>query len=144
MELEPDQRSASVRSARSLVSLGMLCSRIGSVIGGVAWLLATTAENAVAKRSAPGPVEPVTIHGVTYSAPPDAMGFVVATKGSSGSELWRARIYAIPFDPALERDVQDVFITSLSARGGGLLVTNERGERFLLDLQTRKVTRKSE
>ena len=69
------------------------------------------------------------------------MGFVVATNASSREELWRQRIYSISINPALERDVQDVFITSLRARGDVLLVTNERGERFVLDLPTRKVTR---
>jgi hypothetical protein len=54
------------------------------------------------------------------------------------------RIYAIRYDRTLEEDVQDVFITSLKARGNVLLITNERGERFVLDLSTRKVTRETD
>jgi hypothetical protein len=69
---------------------------------------------------------------------------VVATSASTGRELWRQRIYEIHIDPGLERDVQDVFITSLRIRGATLGVTNERGERFVLDLQTRKVTREAD
>jgi hypothetical protein len=105
-------------------------------------MLASSAQISFAKRAAPEAVASVTIHGITYSAPSEAMGFVIASNSFSGKELWRRRIYAIHIDPALERDVQDVFITSLMARGDTLLVANERGERFVLDLQTRKVTRK--
>jgi hypothetical protein len=104
-------------------------------------VFAVCADPVFAKRAAPDPVEPVTVRGTTYSAPPGAMGFVVARNASSGKELWRQRIYDIPIDPARERDVQDVFITSLRARRDTLLVRNERGEVFVLDLRTRKVTR---
>ena len=95
----------------------------------------------LAKRSAPVAVAPVVIQGVEYSAPHDAMAFVVAKGVSSGKELWRVRIYEVRVDAALERDVQDVFITSLAAKDNSLLITNERGEKFTLDLKTRKVTR---
>lgn len=96
---------------------------------------------AFAKRAAPRPVAPVLCKGVQYSAPHDAMGFVVATGISSGKELWRARIYEVRVDPNLERDVQDVFITSLTLKDGTLIITNERAEKFALDLKTRKVAR---
>lgn len=95
----------------------------------------------LAKRSAPAAVPPVVIKGVEYSAPHDAMAFVVAKGIGLGKELWRVRIYEVRVNPELERDVQDVFITSLSEKDGALLITNERGEKFTLDLQTRKVTR---
>ena len=107
-------------------------------------MLASSADISFAKRAAPEGVTPITVHGITYSAPPEAMGFVVASNNSSGKELWRKRIYTVHIDPALERDVQEVFITSLTARGDTLLVTNERGERFSLDLHTRTVTRKTD
>jgi len=67
------------------------------------------------------------------------MGFVVASDASSHRELWRQQIYTVRLKPTLERDVQDVFITSLTLRGGSLIITNERGERFALDLSTRRV-----
>ena len=107
-------------------------------------MVASSTDLSFAKRAVPEAVTPVTIRGITYSAPSEAMGFVVASNSSSGKELWRRRIYAIRIDPALERDVQDVFITSLMAGDDTLLVANERGERFVLDLQTRKVTRKTD
>ena len=116
---------------------------IASVVAALACILAAGIGIAEAKRAAPEAVEPVTVHGITYSAPPDAIGFVVARNASSGRELWRQRIYSVRINPALERDVQDLFITTLKVRGGTLLVTNERGEHFVLNLQTRRVIRES-
>lgn len=68
------------------------------------------------------------------------MGFVVATNTRSHQELWRVRVYSVAINPFLERDVQDVFITSLAVEDGSLIITNERGARFVLNLATRKVT----
>ncbi len=104
-------------------------------------LLLAGVSPASAKRAAPRAVVPVVADGVRYSAPAEAMGFVVAAAADSGRELWRARIYEVRVDPNLERDVQDVFITSLALGGGTLLITNERGGRYALDMKTRKVTR---
>ena len=95
---------------------------------------------ASAKRAAPAVVAPVLARGLEFSAPHDAMGFVVATGISSGKELWRVQVYKIPVIAKLERDVQDVFITSLALKDRSLLITNERGEKYALDLKTRKVT----
>src|SRR4051812_30586840 len=94
-------------------------------------LIITSAD---AKRSAPSEVDPVPVDGVICSAPASAMGFVVARDAKSQRELWRQRIYTIKFNPSRERDVQDVFITSLRLRGNSLLITNEHGERYALDL----------
>ncbi len=96
---------------------------------------------ASAKRAAPAAVASVVARGLEFSAPHDTMGFVVAKGISSGKELWRVRIPGIRVNPELERDVQDVFITSLVAKEDTLIITNERGEKYALDLQTRKVTR---
>jgi hypothetical protein len=122
----------------------MLPSRHRVVFAASLCVVAFVAGPANAKRTVPRVVEPVTVHGVTYSAPATAMGFVVAVHASSGRELWRRRIYRIRFDPSLERDVQDVFITSLTLRGGSLVIANEHGARYALNLSTRKVTRESD
>jgi hypothetical protein len=97
-----------------------------------------------AKRAAPAMVEPVIIGPVRYSASPDPefMGFVIATDVSTGKELWRQRIYNVPINPLREKDVQWVFITSLRQEGDALLISDERGENFRLDLATRKITRR--
>ncbi len=96
----------------------------------------------VAKRAAPKPVAPVVANAVEYSAPHEQMGFVVATDTTKRKELWREQIYTVRIDPDLERDVQDVFITSLAIERGSLVVTNERQEIFDLDLATRKITKR--
>ena len=70
------------------------------------------------------------------------MGFVVATDTTSHKELWRERIYTVRINPVLERDVQDVFITSLVIEHRALIITNERGDRYTLDLATRRVTKR--
>lgn len=97
---------------------------------------------ALAKRSAPKPVAPVVVGSVQYSVPLWEMGFVVATDTATRKELWRVRVYEVPIDPNLEEDVQHVFITSLSLDGGALIVTNEKGDTYALDLATRKVTKR--
>lgn len=96
-----------------------------------------------AKRGPAPTVAPVVIGPVRYSAPPkpQLMGFVIATDIRSGKELWRQRIYRVFIDPFLEKDVQWVFITSLVQQGQILRISNERGERFSLDLRTRKISK---
>ena len=99
---------------------------------------------AEAKRVELKPVEPVVIGSVRYSAPalPELMGFVVARDRSSGKELWRQRIYRVFMKPFREQDVQWVFIRSLTRHDHSLLITNERGEHFSLDLTNKKVTKR--
>lgn len=98
---------------------------------------------APAKRAAPKPVPPIAAHSIQYSAPHEQMGFVVATGTASNKELWRKRIYTIRFNPLMERDVQDVFITSLVIERGALIITNERGDSYTLDLATRRITKRT-
>ena len=119
-----------MRSTSSLPALLALCAVLLAGVVPIA-----------AKRSAPAPVAPVVTNGIRYSAPSDAMAFVVAADAGTSKELWRARIYEVRVDPNLERDVQEVFIVSLAVKDGFLLIANERGEKYALDLQTRKVTR---
>ncbi|HEY5892563.1 MAG TPA: hypothetical protein VIT91_04970 [Chthoniobacterales bacterium] len=96
----------------------------------------------LARRAEPKSVEPVVIGSVRYSVSSSRklMGFVIAVDVFSGKELWRQRIYRVPINPFLERDAQWVFITSLARRGQTLLIGNERGKYYTLDLITRKVT----
>src|SRR4051794_18266161 len=89
-----------------------------------------------AKRSAPADVPPVVSDGIEYSAPHDPIGWVIATDVKTRREIYRRRIYQIPIKPDLERDVQDVFITALEVKRNFLIVTNERGAMYALDLST--------
>lgn len=106
--------------------------------------LATFADGApLAKRLAPDPVPPVIHDGVKYLAPNDngREGIVEARKADTGEKLWEVVVSTIKIDPKMEEDVQWVFITRLELSGDKLLVTNEHGEHYALDLKTRKVER---
>jgi hypothetical protein len=104
-------------------------------------LAAMSASRVWAKRAAPKPVTPVVHNGVRYEAPnlDGAEGKIEARNESTGKKLWEVVIYRIKIDPRLEKDVQWVFITGLAIHQNTLQVTNEKNERFTLDLTTRKV-----
>ena len=103
-----------------------------------------------AKRSAPAEVKPVVYQGIRYTAPHwvnangqrIAGGYVEAFDVKTNKKRWRLRVYEIRYDPQLEKDVQDVFITSLAIEKEMLVVVNQRGERYDVDLKSRKVTKR--
>lgn len=102
-----------------------------------------------AKRAGPAKVAPVTIGDLEFTAVPWGKarglgqngGYIAAIDRATGKEMWTLKVYDVRYDPALEGDVQDVFITSLakSASGRELIVTDERGRRYIVDPQTRLV-----
>lgn len=69
-------------------------------------------------------------------------GYVQAVDAANGSVLWIHRIYRIAYDPAKEQDKQDRFINKLAIgeRGESLLIGDERGGRYVLDLRTHGVS----
>jgi outer membrane protein assembly factor BamB len=97
--------------------------------------------SAFAKRGAPKPVSPVVWEGVEYRAPLDAehMGHVQAIDINSGRKLWETKVYRVWIMPLLETDVQWIFITNLQVHGRQLLVRNEAGKVYKLDLKTGRV-----
>ena len=103
------------------------------------------ASHAFAKRTAPAEVPPVVDGNVRYEAPHFSNpcgqngGCVVAYDDSSNAMLWSVQVYCTRYDPNLETDVQDIFITSLAVQNGQILVTNEKGQRFTIDPATRRV-----
>jgi hypothetical protein len=103
-----------------------------------------------AKRRAPPKVAAVTLDGVRYEqavlarAEADGgqrTGYLAAYKGASDERLWRVRVYELKIDPHLEGDVQDVYFASMTASPDGheLLIANERGDRFAVDVRTQAV-----
>src|SRR5580692_11483923 len=98
-------------------------------------------DSAFAKRSAPKPVPPVVWQGVEYRAPLDVehMGHVQAFELSSGRKLWETKVYKVWIVPLLEEDVQWVFVSAMQVQDGKLLVKNERGKSFRLDLKTGRI-----
>ena len=53
--------------------------------------------------------------------------------------MWTQKIYSVKFKDKQERDVQWVFINSMKLKDNTLIITNERGTVYHLDLKTRKV-----
>jgi hypothetical protein len=95
-----------------------------------------------AKRRPPPEVTPVVAGEIRYTVPHFGAlhgkeqngGYVQAWEVGSGKLLWDRMIYRVVYDAKLERDAQDVFIARISVEGGTLLVENDLGERFEMDL----------
>lgn len=103
----------------------------------------TISNNVEAKRFEPAPVQPVEQNGIRYTAPPFAFlskgmehngGYVEAIDIKTNKKLWLKEVYRPKYDPSLEGDVQDVFITSLSIENNKLIIINEAGDKFLIDI----------
>ena len=84
-----------------------------------------------AKRMAPKPVEEI-FFGVKFSAshPDQKMGYLYAFSTTTGEKLWEKKLYDVSYEPFLETDVQDVYISELKAEGDKLIVINEKGDRY--------------
>ena len=97
--------------------------------------------SAFAKRRDPSPVPSIVWQGVEYRAPLDVahMGHVQAFELTSGRKLWETRVYHVWIMPSLEEDVQWVFISAMQVQDGKLLVKNENGKSFRLDLKTGRI-----
>jgi len=103
------------------------------------------------KRAPPPPPPSVKLKGVRYKAVTDGMarglgqngGWLAAADRASGQEIWRLKVYAPPVDPGKEADVQDIYIARLKLvdHASALMVTDERGSRYRVDLKTLVVTR---
>jgi hypothetical protein len=103
------------------------------------------------KRRVPKPA-PVSDGGIRYEVLLNgkARGFgqnggvIKAVDEAKNAELWTLVVYRVDIVPEGEEpDAQEVFITKLSLKPGGkqLIIDNQRKERFLVDLDDRKVTR---
>ncbi|MFA5794784.1 MAG: WG repeat-containing protein [Candidatus Brocadiia bacterium] len=88
---------------------------------------------AQAKRVGPKDVAPIIHNGVKYTAPHGKMGYVEAWDVSSGKKLWETKVYDVEMKPMLEKDVQMVYITSLSIEDGRLVVINENNAKYYLN-----------
>ena len=102
------------------------------------------------KRSGPNPVDPVRFGGIRYEAMPWGKargldqngGYVAAIDEKTGNELWLLKVYDVGYDGDMESDKQDVFVTSLEIdrEGRRLTVESEAGNRYAVDLESRKVS----
>jgi hypothetical protein len=111
-------------------------------------MCAIRVEPTFAKRRAPKVVE--TDHAdriyrandLTADGTDQAAGIVEVFDRHGDKRLWSVRVYCIEKNPGLEQDVQDVFVARLEVRGKTLIVTDELGDIFEVNLPTRKVSMK--
>ncbi len=108
-------------------------------------LTAFFAEGNKAKRAAPAAVPDIVADGIRFSAShwreaglPANGGSVKAFDARTSELLWETRVYEVPEDKNLEADVQQVHISSLALKGGFIQISDERGNRYSLNIRTRK------
>lgn len=108
------------------------------------------AANVLAKRVAPEEVPPVATDKAVFSVPhfPEGDrvqngGVVEARDPKTKKLLWQVQVYKTEYDKALEKDVQDVFIKSLTLDKAHmvLIMSDEKARVFVLNLATKRVTR---
>jgi len=105
----------------------------------VVMMLALFVSVVFAERSEPAKVQPVTHQGIEYRAPHEKMGVVEAWDNATGKMLWDTKVYTVNYDPKMEKDVQDIFITKLEIKDDQLIVTNESQNRYSIDVKTQEV-----
>lgn len=112
-------------------------------------LMFLLAANVMAKRQAPEKVPPIATEKAVFSAPhlPEGDrnqngGVIEARDPKTSTLLWQVQIYKVEYDEALEKDVQYVYIKSLTLdKVHNLLVmSDEKSRVFVLNLATKKVT----
>lgn len=93
-------------------------------------------------------VAPVSRDGVRYEQIKNGLlagfeqmgGYMAAIDDASGEQLWTLKVYDNRRDPEREGDVQDIFFKSMTLQDdGSMLIENERGARFIVDLKSRSV-----
>ncbi len=62
------------------------------------------------------------------------MGYIEAYASDTGEKIWEKQVYKVDFNPLMEKDVQCIFITSLSVDKDTLAVIDEKGRRFKVPL----------
>lgn len=87
-----------------------------------------------AKRSAPPVVIDVVYNNIRYTPSVIEKGYVEAWNTLNNQLIWKKKAYDIEYNPTLESDVQDVFITSLKVVNNRLQILNERGGIYYIDL----------
>lgn len=108
------------------------------------------ASNVMAKRAAPEEVPPIATEKAVFSVPhfPEGDrtqngGVIEARDPKTKKLLWQVQVYKTEHDEGLEKDVQDVFIKSLTLDKvhNLLILSDEKSRVFVLNLTTKKVTR---
>lgn len=82
-----------------------------------------------------GTPEPTHVNysGLDFSAPQNHMGYVEA-RDKNNNKVWEKELYKVEIDPNLETDVQWIFINKLEILDGMLTATNDKNEKYSVDL----------
>lgn len=88
-----------------------------------------------AKRVIPETPPSVIESGVEYSVS-TKQGFVEARDTETGEEIWVRELFRVEYSPHFEADVQSVHIVSLLIRDGELVLLDDRGAEYKMDLKT--------
>jgi hypothetical protein len=95
--------------------------------------------NTFAKRL-PAPQVPIIhCHGINYEATFSNGGMVKAYSAKTKNLLWEKQIYKIKYQPDLEKDIQDIYIKTMKIKNKNLIIKDEKGRSYLLNLKTRNV-----
>src|SRR5579872_693135 len=99
--------------------------------------------SAQAKRVTPKPVAPVISGGIRYSAAGDGRDqYVVAADATTGSVLWKVKVFHTHIKPWIEEDNQWVFISDLKLEADSLFVRDESSRCYSIDLSTTHVKKR--
>jgi hypothetical protein len=138
--------AGTAKRIRLLTTVAMVA--VSAACGGGSGAHAEMEDHAVAataarKRAPPADVPPVTRQGLRYEVVhwgkgrglPQNGGYVAVVDAASGEELRLIRLYEIEYDPAMEGDKQDIFLTrmAIGCRGGCLEVADERGREYRVE-----------
>ena len=109
----------------------------------ITFILLTLATPAFAKRPPPSDVLPVEHNGIRYVAPNrnGRVAYLEAWDIKTGKQLWETVVFRNIIKPWLEEDVQCVYIKKLEVLQNILIVTDERGRSYSVDLKTGHVQR---
>lgn len=102
-----------------------------------------------AKRPAPPKVAPIVFDGIRYeqayadksAESEQRTGFLAAYKEDSDDRIWIVRVYELEIVEHLERDVQQVYFAKMELlpEERQIQVENERGDRFIVNIDDRAV-----
>jgi len=92
-------------------------------------------------RSLPSQIDCIVDGAKKYCAPISKPGFIQVLQSENDSLIWEKEIYKQIMDSTLEHDVQIVYIQSISLQNKYLLITNEIGSSFCLNLSDCQITK---
>ena len=81
-------------------------------------------------------IESLIYRGIKFVAPNTVkeMGYVQAWDVGTAKKVWEKKVYSVFINPFLVDDVQWVFIISLNVEEGKLVVVDEKGREYKIDI----------